>query len=51
MELKECVSEIYLGINKKEVRHTSNDKIFAYKLLTIKAVNNKFINKDVLEEY
>lgn len=51
MELKECISEIYLGLNKKEVRHTSNDKVFAYKLLTIKAVNNRFINKDVLEKY
>lgn len=51
MELKDCVSEIYLGLNKKEVRHTSNDKIFAYSLLTIKAVNNRFINKDVLEKY
>lgn len=51
MELKDCVSEIYLGLNKKETRHTSNDKTYIYKLLTIKSVNNKFINKDVLEEY
>ena len=51
MELKEYVNDIYLGLNKKETRHTSNDKVFAYKLLTIKAVNNRFINKDVLEEY
>ena len=51
MELKEYVNDIYLGLNKKETRHTSNDKIFSYKLLTIKAINNRFINKDVLEEY
>ncbi len=51
MELKDCISEIYLGMNKKEVRHTSNDKVYAYKLLTIKAVNNRFINKEVLEIY
>lgn len=51
MEFKEYVNDIYLGLNKKETRHTSNDKVFAYKLLTIKAINNRFINKDVLEEY
>ena len=51
MELRDCISEIYLGLNKKEVRHTSNDKVFVYKLLTIKAVSNRFINKDVLEKY
>ena len=51
MELRDCISEIYLGLNKKEVRHTSNDKVFVYRLLTIKAVSNRFINKDVLEKY
>ena len=51
MVLKECVKDIYLGMNKKEVRHTSNDRVFVYKLLTIKAVNNKFINQNVLEKY
>lgn len=51
MVLKDCVDDIYLGMNKKEVRHTSNDKIFTYKILTIKAVNNKFINKNLLEKY
>lgn len=51
MELKECVKEIYLGLNKKESRHTTNDKVYAYDLLTIKSVNNKFVNRDVLETY
>ena len=51
MELRECVNDIYLGLNKKETRHTSNDKIYNYDLLTIKSVNNKFINKETLDKY
>ena len=51
MKLEDCVKEIYLGLNKKETRHTSNDKTICYKLLTIKSVNNKFINTDALGTY
>ena len=51
MELKDYVKDIYLGLNKKETRHTSNDKTFCYELLTIKAINNKFINKNMLGIY
>ncbi len=51
MKLNECVKDIYLGLNKKETRYTSNDRIIPYKLLTIKSVNNKFINQDALDEY
>lgn len=51
MKLKKITNEIYLGLNKKEIRHASNDKIFEYELLTIKSVNNKFINRNMLDTY
>lgn len=51
MKIIECVKDIYLGLNKKETRHTANDNIIPYDLLTIRSVNNKFINNDLLDKY
>ena len=51
MKIIECVNEVFLGTNKKEDRHTVNDKVKVYDLLTIKSVNNKFINKNALDKF
>lgn len=51
MKLIDIVEDIHGGTTRKEDRTTLNDKKYVYKKLTIKSVNNKFINKEFLEDF